>query len=224
MGMSEDDGPGKTVVRWLGRLGYQEALERQLDLVASRARDEKPDHLLLLEHPPVYTVGRGARGEDVPHDGVPVVSCSRGGKITWHGPGQLVGYWIRKLGPEERDLHAHLRLIEDRLIRILHDFGLSGERRPGLTGVWCRGTKVASLGVAVRNWVTYHGWALNVDVDLAGFRSVRPCGLSPKVMGDLRTLLDDRSVTMRDVIRSAARAFGGDEFSILDLELPAPLQ
>ncbi len=216
--MREDLGSQTTKVCWLGRLGYEEALALQLKLVERRARNFEPDHLLLLEHPAVYTVGRSGRLEDAPNDGIPVIQASRGGKITWHGPGQLVGYWIRKLEPGARDLHAHLRLIEDRLIRVLEEFDLKGERRPGWTGVWCQGRKVASIGVAVRSWVTYHGWALNVDVDRRGFESVRPCGLSPKVMVDLRSLLGDQRACLDTVGRAAARAFAGEEAGKLDFD------
>ncbi|HGY89543.1 MAG TPA: lipoyl(octanoyl) transferase LipB [Planctomycetes bacterium] len=213
-----------TRVRWLGRVSYEDALTLQQELVNRRAKNIEPDHLLLLEHPPVYTMGRSSRLEEVPNDGTPVIQASRGGKITWHGPGQLVGYWIRKLEPGARDLHAHLRLIEDRLIEVLGNFGLKGERRPGWTGVWCHGKKVASIGVAVRSWVTYHGWALNVDVDRRGFESVRPCGLSPAVMTDLRSLLGGQRTSVATVAHAAARAFAGEGTAKLPCELPLPTQ
>jgi len=166
----------------LGRRAYEEVLVLQRDCVERRVRDEIPDRLLLVEHDPVITVGRGAAVEEVAGVPFPVVEIERGGEATWHGPGQLVGYPILRLDEGERDLHLHLRRLEEVLILALGDLGLDVERAPPHTGVWTGGRKLASIGVAVRRWVTYHGFALNVDCDLDAFSSFRPCGLDAAVM------------------------------------------
>lgn len=179
-------------VRRLGRIDYEQALALQEDLVARRARDEVPDTLLLLEHPSVFTLGRGVDASSLPqNDATPQVRINRGGDITWHGPGQIVGYWIRKLEVGRRDLHAHLRLIEENLIDALAALGVAAGRNEGFTGVWTGGKKIASIGVAVRSWVTYHGFALNVAVDETIYDVFRPCGLDGQVMTDLRAVLGD---------------------------------
>lgn len=173
-------------IRRLGRLSYEEGRRMQRDLVDRRARGEIDDVLLLLEHDPVITVGRGGSITDAPESGPPVVEVERGGEATWHGPGQLVGYPIVSLPLGERDLHRHLRNIEEGLIQAISRLGVqSAERRPPHTGVWIGERKVASIGVAVRRWVTYHGFALNVRVDMAAFRGFRPCGLDAAVMTSL---------------------------------------
>jgi lipoate-protein ligase B len=194
-------------IRDLGRVGYAGARALMLELVERRARNEVEDQLLLCEHDPVITLGRGASLTDVANAGdIPIVPVERGGETTYHGPGQLVGYWIRRLESEHRDLHAHLRRIEDRLILALRSFDLEGTRNPGLTGVWVVGKKIASIGIAVRRWVTYHGFALNVSTDLSAFARIRPCGLDPAVMTSLSLLLA-RPVSLADAAREVARAF-----------------
>jgi lipoyl(octanoyl) transferase len=169
--------------RRAGRLAYQAALQLQEDLVAAHRRNGE-DTLVLLEHPPVITLGRGARAEhllrspaELAARGVEVVTCSRGGDVTWHGPGQLVGYPIVDLSPRGRDLHRYLRELEEVLIRTLAHFGVAGARIPGKTGVWVGGAKIASIGIAVRRWIAWHGFALNLDPDLSGFAAIVPCGL-----------------------------------------------
>ena len=163
-----------------GRVPYEEALTWQRDL--ARARIERRlahDVLLLLEHPPVITLGRAAHGEHVLHPAsVPVLEVERGGDVTYHGPGQLVGYPIIDLTGHRPDLHWYLRTLEDALIRALAELGLPGERRPAYTGVWVRGRKIASIGVHVKQWVTWHGFALNVTTDLAAFERIVPCGIA----------------------------------------------
>ncbi len=174
--------PGIRVER-LGRLPYSEAEARMLALVAERAAGGGEDAILLCEPDPgVLTVGRGARAEDYRHLGLPVVEVTRGGKATWHGPGQVVAWPVVRLEPGARDLHAWLRALEEALIRTVGDFGLPGGRDPRNTGCWVGGRKIASVGVAVRRWVAYHGVALNVAPDLAVFRRFDPCGLDPEVM------------------------------------------
>lgn len=166
----------------LGRCDYGAVLERMLRLVEERAADQAADHLLLCEFEPVVTVGRGEDLRRYAAVGLPVYEVSRGGKATYHGPGQVVAYPILRLPEGARDLHAYLRALEEALIRTVGDFGLQGGRDPRNTGCWVNGRKIASIGVAVRRWVTYHGVALNVSTALESFRRIDPCGLDPGLM------------------------------------------
>ena len=174
--------PGLQV--WLaGRVPYRQALAWQERLLAGR-RAASPDLLLLLEHPPVVTFGRGAvplhlrcSAEELAARGIELAVTSRGGAATYHGPGQLVGYPLVDLNRCGRDLHAYLRRLEEVLIRTLADFDLPAQRCPDRTGVWVGSRKIASIGVAVRQWVSWHGFALNVGGDLDGFAAIVPCGL-----------------------------------------------
>ncbi|MCB9831785.1 MAG: lipoyl(octanoyl) transferase LipB [Planctomycetes bacterium] len=193
----------------LGRVPYPEALALQLDLVQRRAADEIGDRLLLLEHDEVFTCGRGTDAASLPAAGTtPIVEISRGGNVTWHGPGQVVGYWIRKLEEGQRDLHAHLRLIESKLGEALARFGLVTRRDPEATGVWVGEAKVASIGVAVRRWVTFHGFALNRQVDPTVWSRFKPCGLAGSVMTDLAQLLG-RAPELDEVLDAIELAFRG---------------
>jgi len=164
-----------------GRIAYDRALAWQEALVARRARGGG-DALLLLEHPPVYTLGRGADRRHLgmaAHGDVPVVETHRGGEVTFHGPGQLVGYPVLGLRDRRPDLHWYLRTLEDVVIDALGELGIRGGRVVGKTGVWVGGhRKICSIGVAVRRWVTWHGFALNVGPDLGGFAAITPCGLT----------------------------------------------
>lgn len=171
-------------VRHLGLVAYEEARRLQAGLVEDRLAGRVPDTLLLLEHPPVITRGRGTGPHNLlPGAGeLPVVESERGGDVTLHAPGQVVGYFIRLLPDGARDLHAHMRLLEEIQIRTLAEFGVRGARVPQRTGVWTRGRKIASIGVACRRWCTWHGFALNVSTDLALFRAINPCGLAASVM------------------------------------------
>lgn len=172
-------------VRRLGRTRYEDAHALQQALVAQRAEGTIQDTLVLTEHEPVVTHGRGTPPAELAAlaaTGLPVVEVERGGEATYHGPGQLVAYPILLLEEERRDLHRYLRDLEEVVIGVLAEFGLEGTRRPGLTGVWLGPRKVCSIGVAVRRWVTWHGLALNLHTDLGPFRRFRPCGLSPDVM------------------------------------------
>jgi lipoyl(octanoyl) transferase len=199
-----------------GRVPYQAALSLQ-ERFLEEARRRGSDVLLLLEHPPVITLGRGARpehlllsAEELARRGIELATAGRGGDVTWHGPGQLVGYPICDLEPLGRDLHRYLRLLEELLIDTLGAFGIRGERQAGRTGVWVEGAKIASIGVGVRRWVSWHGFALNVSGDLAGFATIVPCGLSGVTMTSLEKLLG-RVVPLAEVeeqvIRSFARVF-----------------
>jgi lipoyl(octanoyl) transferase len=163
-----------------GRVEYERAVAWQEALVARRLAGDR-DALLLLEHPPVYTLGRGG---DPAHLGaaafgdVPVVRAHRGGEVTYHGPGQLVGYPILGLREHRPDVRWYVRMLEQVLIDALSDAGIDASRRDGLTGVWVGMRKIASIGIAIRRWVAWHGFALNVAADLSGFTSITPCGIA----------------------------------------------
>ncbi len=188
----------------LGFVDYGKALEVQADLVRSKCEGEKADYLLFVEHPPVYTLGRGG---DERHLLFPLQKCrdgfqtrslpplvyrvSRGGDATFHGPGQLVVYPILDLNHQGRDVHLYLRQLETVLIESLAIFGLQAQRLPGLTGVWAEGKKIASIGVGVRRWISFHGFALNVNTDLRFFDHIIPCGLYDVRMTSMRDLLGE---------------------------------
>jgi lipoate-protein ligase B len=180
----------------LGSTSYEEGLRLQDSLVARRAAGEIGDAVLFPDHPPVLTVGRNPSAGNLRVDratlerlGVRVFEVSRGGDVTWHGPGQLVGYVICDLASRGRDLHRFLRDLEEALIRAVAAFGVRAERRPGRTGAWVEGRKLASIGVAVRRWVSYHGFALNVRPDLGHFDLINPCGFTDIQMTSLERLL-----------------------------------
>ncbi len=171
---------------WLGRVSFADALALQEDLVARKKEDHAAaDEILLLEHEPVYTIGRtpdksSLLGEkNLPH---PLFAINRGGQATYHGPGQLMGYPIVDLRRCGQDLHKYLRWLEQTLIDFLARYEISGTRREGLTGVWVDNRKMASIGVGVRHWITMHGFALNVCGDLAPFAHIIPCGISNVTM------------------------------------------
>ena len=166
--------------RWLGRIHYAEGMQLQESLVAGKIGGDAANHLLLLEHEPVYTMGR-TRDESslrketaLPH---PVHRTNRGGPATYHGPGQLVGYPVLDLVLFDRDLHAYLRFLEEVLITLLARHGVRGGRIDGKTGVWAGDRKIASLGVGVRKWISMHGFAINIRGDLSPFSHITPCGL-----------------------------------------------
>jgi lipoate-protein ligase B len=175
----------------LGRVPYGAAWALQKALVKRRTAGLIPDVILFLEHDPVVTLGRAAREERPNPAGVPVFEVERGGGLTCHGPGQLVGYPILALPLARRDVHRYLRDLEEVLLRALARFGIPGRRRAGWTGVWCGEHKVASIGVALSRWVTFHGFALNVTNDLAAFQGLRPCGLPAGVMTSMSALLGE---------------------------------
>ncbi len=182
----------------LGRVPYRAALAFQRRAVTARAAGLAPDVLYLVEHDPVITVGRSG-GEanlrlpstDYAALGIEVVDVERGGDVTYHGPGQIVGYPIVSLDalPSGRDLHRYLRDLEEGLIRAVSTFGLKAERREPYTGVWVGSHKVAAIGVAVRRWVAFHGFALNVDPNLRHFDLIHPCGIRHLGVGSLASLL-----------------------------------
>ena len=173
-----------------------------------------PDTLLLLEHDPVFTLGRNARKEHIllPIEvlearGYAVFDCGRGGDVTYHGPGQIVGYPILELPEGRRDVHRYVRDLEEVLIRVLAPYGVTGERIPGLTGVWVGNEKVAAIGVRISRWVTSHGFALNVHNDLAPFDLVVPCGIRDKGVTSLARLLG-RPVAVDEVASRLGEEMG----------------
>ena len=208
----------------LGRVPYHEAhaLQRRL---AEAVADEAIDHdlLLLLEHEPTVTLGRATKETSllVPPDslaqaGITVAEVERGGDVTWHGPGQLVGYPILHLARHQQDLHWYLRMVEEALIVALDALGIPAERNPGFTGVWTAGRKIASIGIHVRRWVTTHGFALNVHNDLADFARIVPCGITGVEMTSVAQELgaaahapaDAWNRTATAVVAGFARTFG----------------
>lgn len=201
----------------LGTREFGEVWTLQKELVAARQRDEIADTLVLVEHPDVITLGRGTHRENLLMLGdMPVFEIERGGDVTYHGPGQLVGYPIFLLRPEERDLHVYLRNLEEALIRALARFELPTTRKEGWTGVWdaTAQRKLASIGVAVKRWVTLHGFALNVSTNLARFAAINPCGLEASVMGSMRSQLG-REIpfgAVKDAVRDAMGEVFAREF------------
>jgi lipoyl(octanoyl) transferase len=173
------DHRGKLDVSRLGVVQYETALALQTAMVAARIADRIGDTLLLLEHPHVLTLGRGADERFIVDNRqhLPVFRVSRGGQITYHGPGQLIAYPILKLESPARDVSAYLRNLEQVMIDSLAHFGIVAERRKGLTGVWIGSRKIASIGVGIKRWVTYHGLAINVATDLDRFAGIVPCGI-----------------------------------------------
>jgi len=203
-------------IQWLGRVDYRQGLALQDRLVAERRGGVIPDQLLLLEHDPVYTIGRNPdqtslRGAShLPH---PVVTINRGGQATYHGPGQLVGYPILDLREHGQDLHRYLRALEEMLIRVCGAFGVKARRREALTGTWVADRKIASIGVGVRHWVSMHGFALNVCGDLAPFGEITPCGITGVSMTSLEKECR-RAVTVQDAAGEVSRVFAPSLASI----------
>jgi lipoyl(octanoyl) transferase len=202
-----------------GRLPYPQGLQLQEELLAAR-RNQPDDILLLLEHPPVITLGRGGQERNLllpearlAERGIAVHRVGRGGDVTYHGPGQLVGYPIVDLAPRGRDLHRFLRLLEATLLATLAAFGLQGRRHPGRTGVWVGEAKIASIGIGVRHWISWHGFALNVATDLGAFDQIVPCGLAGVRMTSMEALLG-RALPLSQVetalIDAFARCFDSD--------------
>jgi len=202
-------------VRRLGVVPYADALELQKHLVELRKANEIPDQLLLLEHPPVITLGVKTRNdrshvvatpETLKAEGVEVFESGRGGDVTYHGPGQLVGYPILDLRPDRCDVHQYVRDLEETLIRVAGQFGVTADRLPGLTGVWVGNEKLAAIGVRIARWITSHGFALNVSTNLAHFDLIVPCGIANKGVTSLGRLAH-RSVRMDEVADITAQAF-----------------
>ena len=200
---------------------YSLAWAHQRSLVAARiANPNLPDVLLLLEHPPVYTLGTGSDIKFVKFNldktDKEVYRIERGGEVTHHCPGQLVGYPILNLRYYQQDLHWYLRQLEEVILQTIAIYGLSGERIAGLTGVWVEGYKIAAIGIKVSRWITYHGFAVNVCPDLSGFAEIIPCGIANKPVGSLRQFLPNISLmqVQQDLSRVFASVFGVELFSL----------
>ena len=210
------------LVQLSGLTDYGKALELQRELARARIRgDLADDALILLEHPRVITLGRGARAVNVtaPREllakrGIQIVNVERGGDVTYHGPGQLVGYPIIDLTRHKQDLHWYLRRLEDVVIGTLAEYGIAGARLPGFTGVWVGERKIASIGVHVTRWVTFHGFALNVSTDLADFDLIVPCGIEAVQM---TSIVEETGsiVSLADVGQQVAHSFA----SVFDVAL-----
>lgn len=199
----------------LGRVNYQSALELQLSILDRLKRRETSDTLLLLEHPPTFTIGRRGRlehllknQEELKNKGIEFEVVGRGGDITYHGPGQLVGYPITDLGNHKFDIHLFLRNIEQVIINALSDFDIIGETKRDHTGVWVRDEKIASIGVGVKKWATYHGFALNVNTDLSYFDMIVPCGIPGIKMTSMKELSQGKEdIDMSEVQNSIIEGF-----------------
>jgi lipoyl(octanoyl) transferase len=204
--------PAPATVDW-GRTRYTPAWRRQEDFVARRLAGEIGDTLIFTEHEPVYTIGvrLGAAqnllwdAAELARRGIDLVETNRGGDITYHGPGQIVGYPIIDLATR-KDLHAYLRFLEQVLINALGNLGLAADRRPGKTGIWLGPRKIAAIGVAVKRWVTYHGFALNVNTDLAPFAGIVPCGITDGTVTSLQQELG-RAFDLTEVKQVLAAEF-----------------
>ena len=193
---------------WVTDLGlrpYSEIWSLQEDLVALRQRESVPDLLLLVEHEPVFTLGKGGRqdhilisSEEMARRGISAHRVDRGGDVTFHGPGQMVAYPILDLSFHGKDVHLYCRKLEEAGLRILSDYGLIGRRVPGFTGVWVGEDKIMAIGVGVKRWISYHGLAFNVNTDLDCFRFIHPCGIKDRGVTSLARLLQ-REIPMEEV-------------------------
>lgn len=226
--MAQNDG----VIWWLplGIRRYQDTWQLQKRLVEHRKRREVPDCVVTVEHPHVITTGRGTKPENLLHlaapDGsgaVPVFDIERGGDVTYHGPGQLVAYFIFDLAAADRDLHRFLRKVEGVQMELAHACGVTPERKEGKTGVWVGERKIGSVGIAVRSWISYHGFALNACTDLRFFQLIHPCGFDAGVMSSLSELRGER-VDVADLVRGLPKAvestFGQTVVRVSEKRLP----
>jgi lipoyl(octanoyl) transferase len=221
------------IVRDLGRMGYAEALAIQQSIAEERKRGLGTDHLLFVEHPHVVTVGRNGHEENIlaPADvlrrnGIELHYTDRGGDVTYHGPGQIVGYPIVDLREWKRDVGAYVRAIEQTIIDALSDFGIAAERIPKLTGVWTQTehgsqAKIAAIGVHLSRWVSTHGWALNVTTDLRYFQYIVPCGLTKPVTSMAAVRAPQSAPDVEDVKHALARRFGQNFDFEMQAEAPA---
>ena len=190
----------------LGRMPYARAVKEMMRIRDERIEGTRPDTLILCEHDPVYTIGR-TRGADqnvvAPGD-VPIERVARGGDVTFHGPGQIVGYPILQLPPHRQDLHGYLRGLEEMVIQTLGEYGLKGERDERNTGVWLAGRKIMAIGIAAKRWVTWHGFALNHTTDLTYFERINPCGMSSHLVTRLADHIDP-TPSREEVINTIVR-------------------
>ena len=203
------------IIRDIGTIGFEEAYLLQETLAAEVFAGSAPETLLLLEHPSVYTIGTGGNDANVLDPAIGTIRTNRGGDVTWHGPGQLVGYPIVNLGARCRDLHRYLRFLEELLLAVTTHFQVEAWRIPGRTGVWTEEGKLASIGVGVRRWVTMHGFALNVSRVLPGFQRINPCGISGCPVTSLERETG-ASIPMDSVKESVGTTFN----HLLEMRLP----
>jgi lipoyl(octanoyl) transferase len=198
----------------MGRLAYLDAWDLQQLWAGLRRERGQPDRLLFVEHPPVITLGRNARREHLlstpetlAAEGIEVIETNRGGDVTFHGPGQLVGYPILDLGPIRKDVVWYVRALEEAIVRTLAEIGIPSGRRSGMTGVWVAGGKVAAIGIHISRWITTHGFALNVETNLDSFRHIVPCGIGSYPVTSLHEVLG-RSLDRSALERSLAGHLG----------------
>lgn len=216
-------------VVYAGVVPYAEAVALQEQIRTARQEQRIPDVLLLLEHPAVITLGRGSHVENLLADpevlsrrGVEVHESARGGDVTYHGPGQIVGYPIFDLNDHGKDVHRYLRDVEEALIVTLAEYGLEGGRVAGLTGVWVGTEKVAAIGIGVRHWVTWHGFALNVSTALDAFQLIVPCGIRDRGVTSLERLLGrdvPQDEVLAAIVRGFSRVFDHDPTTVSQAEL-----
>lgn len=208
---------GKCRVLDLGFLDYRKTWDLQKELVERRFQREVPDTLILVEHPPLFTIGRsGSRknihvsDEHLETLGIPVLEVDRGGDITYHGPGQLIGYPVLDLTGHGRDVHLLLRRIEEVLIRLLADWGVKAARVSNYTGVWVGHEKIAAIGIGVRRWISFHGFCLNVNPDMKYFSMISPCGIRDRGITSLTKLKGEKSerIDLQEMKERLVQHFG----------------
>jgi len=190
----------------LGYMEYEKSLHIQRAIVDKRQSRLLPDVLLTVEHPHVYTIGKRGKIEDVSQTTIPIIRVERGGAVTYHGPGQLVAYPIISLEEVRVDVPQFIRMLEEVGILLLKDYDVAAERIEGKAGVWVNGKKIASIGLAIKNWITYHGIAININVDLRYFRAIKPCGFSPDIITSLNEILK-REIPMDEAKRKFTQYF-----------------
>lgn len=177
------------IIEKLGTVEYQEAYALQERLVKQKQEGDKNNYLLLLQHPPVFTRGKGAKADNILDKDIPVVTINRGGDLTYHEPGQLVGYIITDLRQERLDVRGFITKIENTIINALKQLDIPAYRDPDIVGVWLEGKKIASIGIAIRKSITMHGFALNVNNTLEGFKKINPCGLEAEIMSSIQGVM-----------------------------------
>lgn len=203
-----------------GTVNYERALEWQHGLVKMRQQGLARDTIMMLEHPPVVTVGKDGHAENFEHSPITPYFVERGGDVTFHGPGQLVVYFVFNLSRRGRDLHFFMNGVQEGIIQALREYGIEATRGTENTGVWVKGKKIASIGIAVKHWITYHGAAINLNTKLTEFRKINPCGLNAKVMTSARRLTRKEIDTDRFrsvLVQKYAEVFSTD-FTPIDLE------
>jgi len=213
----------------LGTVPYNTALDLQYRLLEKRINKEIDDTLILLEHPHTFTIGRRGNPDNLlvnenylSKNNIDFIKISRGGDITYHGPGQLVGYPIFDMNIHSKDIHRYLRNLEEAIILCLFDFGIEARRIDKLTGVWVKRSKIASIGVGIKRWVTYHGFALNINTDLALFDMINPCGLQRVRMTSIKDWLGqqtdiDTELVMKNIVDAFSKVFEIDLGDEMDL-------